>query len=189
MFTARRSTELRVLNFDTECRPMHYSEFRAESQMTGVAWSWIGSDKVHCRVLKQNLSNERAILVEFMDAFNEADMVTGHYLRKHDLPLLVDHCIRLEVPLPSSVLVQDTMLDMVSVKGLGKSQENLAHTFGLAAEKHHMCGASWRIANQLTREGRAGTKTRVVSDVIQNKQLRAELLERGLLKAPKRWCP
>jgi hypothetical protein len=185
-WTSGRS--LRILDFDTECRPMHYSEFRAESQMTGIAWSWVGSDQVHCVVLNQDLSNERAMLEAFMADFNRADIVTGHYIRKHDLPLLVDHCVRLDVPLPKSLLTQDTM-DTVSVKGLGKSQENLATTFALDAEKHHMTGASWRVANTLSRDGKAGTRKRVVDDVKQHKELRRALLDRGLLRSPKLWHP
>lgn len=168
---------------------MHYSEFRAESQMTAVAWSWVGEDKVHCIVLAQSLANEKAMLARFLHAYNQADIVTGHYLRKHDLPLLVDHCIRLGFNLPKPILVQDTMLDMVKVKGLGKSQENLATMLGLAAEKHHMTGASWRVANTLSPDGREGARKRVVDDVLQNKQLRAALLARGLLSQPKRWKP
>lgn len=180
---------LRILNWDSECRPMHYSEFRPESQITGVAWSWIGSDDVECVVLNQDLSNERSMLTRFLKAFDSADIVTGHYLRKHDLPLLVDHCIRLGLDLPKPVLVQDTMIDLPKVSGLGKSQENLSETLGVPAEKHHMNGARWRVANSLDRAGREGTRTRVVSDVVQNKQLRAVLLERGLLKPPVRWKP
>ncbi len=182
------SKRLRILDFDTECRPMHYSEWRAESQMTGIAWSWVGEDFVQCLVLNQNLANERHMLLAFLAALDQADIVTGHYIRKHDLPLVVDHCVRAGLPLPKAVLTQDTM-DMVSIKGLGKSQENLATTFGLAAEKHHMCGSSWRTANSLSREGQAGTRKRVVDDVIQHKALREELIARNMLRPPRPWRP
>ena len=168
---------------------MHYSDWRAESQMTAIAWSWVGSEHVHCRVLEQDLSNERSMVEAFLRAYNKADVVTGHYLRKHDLPLLVDHCMRLGLPLPKPVLVSDTMLDLPQVKGLGKSQANLSATFGVDAEKHAMTRAQWRVANALDARGRAEARKRVVDDVIQNKQLRAELLQRGLLGPPKTWSP
>lgn len=183
-----KRTPLKVLDFDTECRPMHYSEFRAESQITGIAWSWVGEQHVQCLLLEQDLSNERRMLKAFLVALEQADVITGHYIRKHDLPLIVDHCIRLGLELPKPVLTQDTM-DMVSIKGLGKSQENLATTFGLAAEKHHMTGASWRRANDLSPEGQAGTRKRVIDDVIQHKALREELLARGVLRTPRLWRP
>lgn len=180
---------LRILDWDSECRPMHYSEWRPESQITAIAWSWVGQKTVHCEVLEQDLSNERSMLVRFLDVFNEADVVTGHYLRKHDLPLLVDHCMRLGLPLPKPVLVSDTMLDLPQVKGLGKSQDNLSLTFGVDAAKHHMSGTQWRVANALDPKGRASSRKRVVDDVIQNKQLRVTLIERGLLKVPTMWAP
>lgn len=178
----------RILNFDSECRPMHYSEFRPESQLTGIAWSWVGEDKVHCEVLEQDLTNEREMFERFMEAYDEARVVTGHYLRKHDMPLLSDHAFRFGIQLKPK-LVQDTMLDVVRVKGLGKSQDNLAQMLGVTADKHHMSGHEWRVANALTPEGRAGTRKRVVNDVIQNKQLRVALLERGVLGPPKLWKP
>lgn len=180
---------LRILDFDSECRPMHYSEWRAESQITAIAWSWIADETVACEVLEQDLSNERSMLETFLEAFNAADIVTGHYLRKHDLPLLNDHCIRLNLPNLKPVLVSDTMADMPQIKGLGKSQENLSVTFDLSAEKHHMTGAQWRVANALDPAGRAGARKRCVDDVLQNKQLRALLLDRALLKPPQMWRP
>jgi len=181
--------QLAVLDFDTECRPMHYSDYRPESQITAIAWSWVGSDKVQCRVLEQNLSNERSMLEAFLRAFNKADVVTGHYIRKHDLPLLVEHCMHLGIPLPKRVEVSDTMLDFRQTKGLGKSQANLSATFGLSAEKHNMTGATWREANKITAAGRAQARKRVVDDVIQNKEWRAFAIANGWLGPPKTWSP
>ena len=189
MFRARRSQDLRILDFDSECRSMTYSEWRKEDQITAIAWSWVGEDSVECLLLEQDLSNELSMLGDFLAVLNEADMVTGHYLRKHDMPLLNDNCLRIGYPPLQPMLVQDTMLDLVKVKGLGKSQQNLAETFDLAAEKHSMSGAAWRQANTLSPAGQAAAKKRVVSDVVQHKQLRAELLDRGLLKRPKLWRP
>jgi hypothetical protein len=188
LFRARSTQTLRILDFDTECRPMHYAEWRPESQFTAIAWSWVGSDKVECRILEQDCSNELSMLQDFLADFFLADIVTGHYIRKHDLPMLTDHCIRAGLPLPKSVLTQDTM-DIAKVKGLGKSQENLSTEFKVSAGKHHMNGSLWREANKLSTEGQAIARKRVIDDVLQHKQLRVELLERGLLKPPKRWAP
>lgn len=179
----------RILDFDTECRPMHYSEWRAESQITGIAWSWVGADDVECVILNQNLSNERSMLARFMKAFRQADVVTGHYITRHDLPLLVESCIRMDIEFPRQVVAQDTKTLLPKLRGLGASQENLSLTLGVSADKHHMAGADWRVANTLSKQGREGTRKRVVDDVIQHKQLREELISRGLLKAPKVWRP
>lgn len=166
---------------------MHYSEWRPESQITAYAWSWFGSGKVHSRALKQDLSNEKEILVEFMRQVEKADIVVGHYLRQHDLPLINDHCARLGIPGIDHVLVQDTKCDLLKVKGLGLSQENLALEFELTSEKHGMSGALWRRANTLSPEGTKSSLQRVVSDVRQNMELRDELLRRGLLSPPRIW--
>jgi hypothetical protein len=129
------------------------------------------------------------MLCAFLKAYDVADIVTGHYIRKHDLPLLNEHAIRLGLPPIKPKLTSDTQADMTSIKGLGKSQENLAVTLGLSADKHHLTGAQWRVANALTKEGQAGTRKRVVDDVLQHKQLRQALIERGWLRSPQMWRP
>lgn len=181
--------QLRILDFDSEVRPMHYSEFRPEGQITAIAWSWVGSDIVDGDTLAQDLSNERVMLERFLEQYRQADIVTGHYIRKHDLPLINEHAIRLGLPPIGAKLTSDTQADFTGVKSLGKSQENLALTFGVAESKHHMTGAEWRVANMLTPEGQALSLKRVSMDVRQHKALRAELLKRGLLKAPRMWNP
>lgn len=188
MFSVRHVPAL-VLDFDTECRPMHYSEWRAESQITAIAWSWVGEGQVHVELLEPDASNERVMLQRFRQAYAMADVVTGHYIRKHDLPLLNDHYVRLGMPTLGAVMTQDTQADMTAIKGLGKSQDNLADTFGLDHVKHHMSGARWRLANTLSEEGAEMTKKRVVDDVRQHMELRAAMLERGLLRTPRVWSP
>lgn len=180
---------LRILDFDTECRPMHYNEWRPESMITAIAWSWVGSTLVDSRALRQDLINESEMLEGFLDAYEKADMVQGHYIRMHDLPLLSDHLARFGWGRLPSKLTQDTGKDLISIKSLGKSQDNLSVTFGLAEEKHHMTGADWRQANGLSPEGKESSLVRVISDVIQHKALTAELLDRRLLKAPRIWYP
>lgn len=187
MFTVAKRP-LRILDFDTECRPMHYSEWRPESQITAIAWSWVGSDFVDCLTLDSEADDGRDMLEIFLEDFVQADVVTGHYIRKHDLPLLNDHALRFGYTL-NPVLTQDTQADLTSVKALGKSQENLAMTLGLAEAKHHMTGAEWRVANTLSLEGQAASAKRVTSDVRQHKALRAALLEQGFLRAPRVWSP
>jgi hypothetical protein len=184
-----RHTPASVLDFDTECRPMHYNEFRPESQITAIAWSWVGSGHVYFDLLEPDGSNEQQMLERFRRAYLSADIVTGHYIRKHDLPLLNDHYVRLDMPTLDAKMVQDTQADMTKVLGLGKSQDNLADTFGLDRVKHHMSGARWRTANMLSEEGAEMTKKRVVDDVLQHIELRAAMLERGLLRTPRVWSP
>jgi DNA polymerase elongation subunit (family B) len=189
MHTWTTVRKLRVLDFDTECRPLHYSEFRDESQITAVAWGWVGENRVDHEVLEQDLSNERAMLERFLEAYREADVVTGHYIVRHDLPLLNDHCMRFGWGLLGRKRAQDTKTLLPAVKGLGLSQENLGTLYQLDEKKHHMNGRRWATANTLTPEGREEARKRVVGDVRQHKRLRQALIDRGYLKPPVRWQP
>jgi DNA polymerase elongation subunit (family B) len=180
---------LRILDFDTECRPLHYSEWRDESQITALAWGWVDEPRVHHRLLAQDLSNEREILAQFLEVYREADMVTGHYLVRHDLPLINDHCMRFGWGLLQPKRVQDTKTLLPRVKGLGLSQENLGTLYELDKKKHRMNGRRWAMANTLTAEGMEEARKRVVADVRQHKELRRVLLDHGYLKVPKTWTP
>lgn len=168
---------------------MHYSEWRDESQITAIAWGWVDEAKVYDEVLEQDLSNEVSMLGRFLDAYREADMVTGHYLERHDLPLLNDHCMRHGWSKLPAKLVQDTKTLLPRVKGLSLSQENLGTLYELDERKHHMNGRRWAVANTLSSEGRDEARKRVVTDVRQHKKLRKALIERGYLSMPRVWTP
>lgn len=190
---------LRVLDFDLENRPLSYAGMDwTSAEITAMAWSWVGSGKVESLVLDRDgkYSPDRgpnvdlsATLVRLRTEIESADIVTGHYIRKHDLPLLNAALMEAgERPL-NRLLVQDTKTDLVQRKDLSASQENLAAMFGLDEDKAHMNQAQWREANRLTDEGMALTRVRVTSDVAQHIALRYQLLERQLLNPPRRWNP
>lgn len=185
----KQGRKLRILDFDSECRPLHYSEWRDESQITAIAWGWVGESKIDYEILEQDLSNEKRMLNAFLDAYEEADMVTGHYLERHDLPLINDHCMRFGWATLEPKLVQDTKTLLPKVRGLGLSQENLGTLYELDEKKHHMNGRRWAVANTLSPEGREEARKRVVQDVRQHKRLRKALIDRGYLKAPRMWRP
>jgi hypothetical protein len=186
---------LRILDFDTECRPLHYSEWRDESQITAYAWSWVGDPIVEYGLLRHHedegdlWEHERDLLEGFLHDFHQADIVTGHYILRHDLPLIVDHCMRLGLALPDRKLVNDTKMALPKVKGLGLSQDNLSILLGIDEKKHHMAGRQWAEANVLTAQGRALTQKRVVNDVIQHTAIRDEMLELGWMDPPVLWRP
>jgi len=167
---------------------MHYSEWRDESQITAIAWGWIGSRTVEYEILEQDESNEESMLARFLEDYAAADIVTGHYIMRHDLPLLNDHCMRFGWRKLAPKRVQDTKL-LPKVKGLGLSQENLSTLFELTEKKHHMNGRKWARSNALSPEGREQARMRVVGDVRQHKALRRALLDRGYLKSPRVWAP
>jgi hypothetical protein len=168
---------------------MHYSEFRQESQITAIGWGWVGSSVVKHEVLNQDLSNEREMLARFLEDYAACDVIAGHYITRHDLPLLVDHCMRFGWSLPEPKLAQDTKTLMPRVRSLGLSQDNLAALFELDEKKQQMVGRRWAVANTLSPEGRELAAKRVAGDVRQHKALRAKLAECGYLKPPRIWRP
>jgi hypothetical protein len=127
------------------------------------------------------------MLAWFRELYEVADMVVGHYIRRHDLPIINGALMEFGLPTLGAKLTQDTYLDLVKRKDLPASQEDLSEMFGVVAPKVHMSQTMWRKANRLN--DIEASRRRVVGDVYQNKQLREALLERKLLKPPKVWRP
>ncbi len=190
---------LTVLDFDLENRPLSYMGGGFTSaEITAMAWSWVGQRRITSLVMVDRDRYETPggvpytacqALTMLRTALEAADIVTGHYIRKHDLPMisgaLLEHGM---LPL-RPLRVHDTHGDLVRRKDLSASQESLAAMYGLPESKHHMNQAEWREANRLTPAGVKYTRKRVVSDVVQHKALRKRLIEANALKAPRRWAP
>lgn len=179
---------LQVLDFDIENRPLSYlGQDFTTADITAIAASWVGEKKVHVWLLGEVTTEE--MLAGFVDLFDKASLVTGHYIRKHDLPIINGALIEHGLPSLGPKLSSDTKLDLVKRSGVSASQESLADMLGVAAPKVQMNQKKWRSANRLTAAGIAETRKRVVGDIRQHKELRSELLERGLLGAPRMWRP
>ncbi len=179
----------RILDFDIENRPLSYlGNDWTSAEITAIAWSWDPSDVVEV-VLLGPLS-EREMLEQFVKVYDEADIVTGHYIRKHDLPM-INGMMTLEHHMPplGKKNTIDTKNDLTRRKDLSASQENLSAIFDLPEPKHHMNQSEWRSANRLTPEGLEKTRKRVTDDIVQHKALRAKLTELGLLGPPRLWWP
>jgi hypothetical protein len=178
----------RVLVFDIENRPLSYwYDGQATAEVTAIAASYLGEDTIHCWLLgREELPS---ILEQFTKLYNLSDMVVGHYIRKHDLPIVNGALMEQKLPLLSPKLAHDTKLDLVKRGGLSMSQEALSAMYELSAPKHHMTQSAWRDANRLTPEGIKKTEKRVKDDVIQSKELYRTLLAHHALKQPKVWRP
>lgn len=186
--TWRTVRELKVLDFDLENRPLTYlgSDFTT-AEVTAIAAGWTDQKRVYCWALGECSTEE--MLTGFREMFDKADVVTGHYIRKHDLPILNGALLEAGLPTLGAKLTSDTKLDLVKRKDISAGQEALAGMYGLWAHKHHMSQPQWREANRLTPAGIKQTRKRVIDDVRQHKQLRARLIEAGALKPPRRWVP
>lgn len=181
-----RPHRISTLHVDIENRPLAYlgHDFTT-AEITAIAVSWADGDPVIVWLLGRD--DPRQMLVEFASMYDAADIITGHYILRHDLPIINGAMLEHGLPPLKPTWVSDTKLHLAKRHGLSASQENLAATFGLAEGKEHMNNWQWREANRLTSEGLRLTETRVRHDVQQHKALRAKLLELGMLGHPKPW--
>lgn len=182
-----RSRPLRILDFDIENRPLSYlgSDFTT-GEVTAISWAWVDAPQaVTVYLLGETTLPD--ILTAFVVAYTHADIITGHYIRGHDLPMVNGAMMEFGLPALPNKMTQDTKLDLMRSKGLSLSQESLAAMFRLEHQKVQMNQIKWRAANRLTPEGLAEVRQRVVGDVTQHIEMRQKLLELGYLGPPRLW--
>ena len=188
MLRWKEGSRLRVLDFDIENRPLSYlGQDFTTAEVTAIGAGWADQARVHCWALGEVDGVE--MLGEFRALYEQADLVTGHYIRKHDLPILNGALMEHGLPTLGPKLTSDTKLDLIKRKDLSASQESLADIYGVESPKEGMSQAAWREANRLTPAGIKETKRRVIGDVKQHRELRVALLAAGALKPPKVWTP
>lgn len=181
------SKPMRVLDFDIENRPLSYwYDGQTTAELTGFAMAW-ADDPDSMSVFLLGRDDMDYALRFFVDAYNAADMVTGHYIRRHDLPHMNSELMERGMAPLGEKLTQDTKLDFVKKGDQPATQEYLAELFGVEAPKYTMTQHDWRRANRLTREGLDYTKVRCVGDVVQHMELRQKMLAAGVLHEPKVW--
>lgn len=178
---------LRILDFDIENRPLTYAgnDFTF-GEVTAIAASFGLDLPVQCWLLGRD--DPRDMLQDFVWLYDQADIVTGHYIRKHDLPIVNGALVEYGLPALRPKLTSDTCLD-ITIKGVSKSQESLAAMLGVASPKVYMSQADWRVANRLERDGIELAAARVVGDVRQHQELRLALAKLGHLGPAKVWQP
>ena len=189
MATWRKLRRFRTLDVDLENRPLNYvGDDFTFSEITAIAWKFIGEPgSIDCLCLGE--VPFRTMLLGFVAAYVQADLVTGHNIIKHDLRILNGAMLEEGLsPLPPK-MVCDTYTHLKRKGGVSGSQENLAKMLGVRVRKQGMSQADWREANRLTPEGIDKTRRRCVADVKQHIALRRELLKRDWLKPPRVWTP
>jgi len=176
----------KVLDFDIENRPLSYwFDGQCTAEITAIAASF-GPDEI-VRVWLLGQDEPVTILESFRRMYDAADVVTGHYIRKHDLPIINGAMLEYGLPPLGPKMTSDTKLDLVKIKDMSLSQESLGAMYGLSQPKVHMTQDDWRKANRLQRIDL--TRKRVVADVRQHQMLRMTLINQGMLSAPQMWEP
>jgi hypothetical protein len=182
-------SSLRLLDFDIENRPLAYwypGETTAE--VTAIAACWMDEPQT-MRVWLLGRHKPAAMLKGFRALYDQADMVTGHYIRRHDLPILNGAMLEAGMPALEPKLTCDTKMDLTKRKDISASLEELAVMFGLEARKAHMSNTDWREANRLKPSGIAKAKERATSDVRLHMEIYKRLVDGNYLSAPKVWRP
>ena len=184
--------ESRILDFDVETVAAGFADPEwVPQKITCVAWSWIGSDDVETRVcgpkgIFGRPEKRAAMLRPLVAAIRQADMVTGHNIRRFDLPIVNSECLRLGLdPLPR-LLVQDT-IRIVRTKGFKKGQDNLGRVLEVEERKLSLDWQAWQDAYD--EPGWKTVRARAAQDVRQHKLIRAEMIGRGWLRDPVTWTP
>jgi hypothetical protein len=180
--------KMKILDFDIENRPLTYmGNDYTSAEVTAIAASW-GLDKpVYCWLLGRDKPEE--MLLGFLEMYDQADIVTGHYIRNHDLPIVNGALIELGLGTLSEKLTSDTKNDCITFSDISKSQESIADTLGVHNPKIHMSQHGWRAANRLTPEGISLAEERCVGDVRQHQELRLAMIDAEMLRPPKMWKP
>lgn len=177
----------KILDFDIENRPLAYlGPDYTTAEITAIAACWHGKPKT-IKVWLLGRDEYDDMLRGFCKLYDEADIVTGHYIRGHDLPVINGALLERGLPPLGQKLTIDTKLDLVNLRYISLSQENLAALYGIKNPKVHMNNVMWRESNRLTVQGLQLTYLRVVGDVLQHMKLREKLVEQDMLKPPKTW--
>ena len=188
-----RLEPLKILDFDIEARPLGwYGGDFVHKEPTAIAWAWIENGQpgyVHYAALTKQGYTAKEMLTNFARAYAEADMVTGHWIRSFDLPILQTAMMEQGLPLIGPKLAHCTKSDLIQLGGISKSQENLGSMAGTTNPKMAMNQAKWRSGNRLEPLGIEEVVKRVIADVRQHVEMREWLMDRGLLRPPKVWYP
>jgi hypothetical protein len=186
-FKLESQAKLRILDFDTEARPLSYWGDRPTAEITAIASCFV-DDIGSMEVSLLGQDDPKEMLQRFVERYDAADIVTAHNLRRYDLPQINGALMEYGLPSLKPKTTIDTYLDMKKKGDIPASQEYLLDLFELGT-KVHMGQHSWRTANRLLPDGVKKTAKRVTGDVYDHMRLRAYMAQRGLLKNAKVWRP
>src|SRR5687768_13914464 len=103
--------DIRILDFDIENRPLTYWADRPTAEITAIASCW-AHDMGSMQTFLLGKHDPKTMLIAFKARYDAADMVTGHYIRRHDLPIINGALMEFGLPGLGPKLTCDTRLDM-----------------------------------------------------------------------------
>lgn len=174
----------RCLDFDLEAVAAGYGDPDwVPQKVTAIAWSWCDEEHVSYAT---RLDGAEYMFDSFLEAYGQADVVTGHNIIRFDLPVLNADLLRNGYPSLGAKVAQDT-IRIVKTKGFKKGQDNLLSLLESPIKKLPLNWQEWQDAYE--ESDWATVIDRVVSDVQGHKILRAQMIERGWLRPAVTWRP
>lgn len=181
----------RILDFDMESLAAGFADPAwVPQKITCISWGWVGYEGTNSAISTQMgffiPSIRRTMLEQFLPVYEQADVVAGHNLLRHDLPLLKAECMRLGLPIPGPKLVEDT-IQIRKVKGLKKGLDNLGKLLKTQEEKQDMDWQAWEEAY----EDPTWQKVidRCESDVRLHQDVRQKMIDLGWHAKRVVWTP
>lgn len=174
----------RGLAFDIENMPGTYGPGDyTHPKLTALACQFIDGEFTFAWCFNRREPERMAEQVdEFRAAWEKADFVVGHNIRRHDMKLLDGFCVSLGIPLLPRRRMVDTYLDQPRMAGFSRSLENLAARWECPEQKIRLSEYDWERAYDGIPGAVELMRQRVISDVRISIWLYHELVKRGLLK-------
>jgi len=176
----------------------YWYDGQTTSEITAIGWKFVDEPKCHTMMLcadgrfetddGDRITDTKAYM-SFREILLKADVVFGHNIRKHDLPIFQAGLLRRQLPPLTPIRNSDTLRDIPKKNGLSASLANLSAMYGLDGEKQSMSHSDWELSNRLTPEGIALARGRVVGDVLLQEKLLDKLKGLDLLRPARMWNP
>lgn len=181
----------RILDFDIETLAAGFADPDwVPQKIMCVAWSWLDEEEVQTSICGPmgffDPQLRREMLRPFLSDLDHAERVTGHNILRFDLPVLNSECLRLGLRPLRPIEVQDT-IRIKRTKGFKKGQDNLGRLLQTYQQKEAMDWQAWEEAYE--ESGWPQIQSRAKTDVIQHKEIRKAMEERGWLKPVTTWRP
>lgn len=160
-----------------------------------IGWKWLGTKTVYVPFITHSANTFRAeekkLLKEFLEAFEEADVVVSYYGKGFDVPYLQAKSLEYNLgplPNPSHVDLYWTIKHNLAISR--KSLQNAAYYLGLSNEKTPVEGRIWVDAMAGSKKAMRYIVSHCKSDVLILEEL--YLRVRGLVRTHPRvngWGP
>ena|SRR5450631_1483522 len=175
--------------YDIENEPTSFRERFPLTKPIAIGWQQEGGGYAYW-AKGEGVSLEEGLERFRAEFWSTSAVVAGHNVRQHDNPIINGAMLRVGLMPLTPRMCRDTLRDLISLKGVGRSLEALTIYLGLGERKHHLSEAEWEELWPMdTKARREEVIERCLSDVALNVEIGEILQFRGYLRAPRIWKP